>query len=58
MDTQKSKKNYVMEIINTEEVMDRLNMSQYRFRKIEKIGWWDSKNFSADAGTQLNSTDF
>ena len=30
-----------MEIITTEEVMDKLDMFQSRFGKIDKFGWWD-----------------
>ena len=31
---------YGMEIITTEELMDKLDMFQYRFGKIDKFGWW------------------
>ena len=44
--------------ITTEEVMDKLDMFQSRFRKIDKFGWWDLEMFSAEAGSQFNSTDF
>ena len=47
-----------MEIMNTEEVMDKLNMFQSRFVKIDKFGWWDLEEILADAGTQFTSTDF
>ena len=49
---------YGMDKITTEEVMDKLDMFQYRFRKIEKFGWWDLERISADAGTQFTSTEF
>ena len=47
-----------MERITKEEVMDKLNISQYIFRKIDEFGWWDLEIISADAGTQSTSTDF
>ena len=42
--------------ITTEEVMDKLDMFQSRFGKIDEFGWWDLEIFSADAGTQFTST--
>ena len=47
-----------MEKITTEEVMDKLDMFQSRFGKIDQFGWWDLERLSADAGTQLTSTEF
>ena len=44
--------------ITTEEVMDKLDMFQSRFRKIDQFGWWDLEIISADAGTQFTSTQF
>ena len=32
---------YVMEKITTEEVMDKLDMLQSIFGKIDQFGWWD-----------------
>ena len=32
---------YGMEKITTEEVMDKLDMFQSRFGKIDQFGWWD-----------------
>ena len=32
---------YGMEKIPTEEVMDRLDMFQSRFGKMDQFGWWD-----------------
>ena len=49
---------YGMEKITTEEVMDKLNMFQYRFGKIDEFGLWDLERISADAGTQFTSTEF
>ena len=49
---------YVIEIITTEEVMDKLDMFQDRFGKIYKFGWWDLERISAYAGTQFTSTEF
>ena len=44
---------YGMEIITTEEVMDKLHMFQSRFVKIDEFGWWYLEIISADAGTQI-----
>ena len=49
---------YGMEKISTEQVMDKLDMFQYRFGKIDEFGWWDFKIISADAGSQFTSTEF
>ena len=38
--------------------MDKLDIFQYRFGKIEKIGWWYLERISVDAGTQFTSTEF
>ena len=40
-----------MERVTTEEVMDKLDMFQSIFGKINEYGWWDLKGISADAGT-------
>ena len=42
---------YGMEKITTEEVMDKLDMFQSRFKKIDQFGWWDLERISSDAGT-------
>ena len=47
-----------MEKIITEEVMDKLDLFQSRFGKIDQFGWWDLERISADAGTQFTSTEF
>ena len=47
-----------MERITTEKVMDKLDIFQSRFEKIDKLGRWDLETILADAGTQFTSTDF
>ena len=49
---------YGMENITIAEVMDKLDMFQSRFGKIDEFGWWDLEIFSADAGTQFTLTKF
>ena len=49
---------YGMDNITTEEVMDKLDIFQSRFGKIDQFGWWDLEIISADAGTQFTSTEF
>ena len=44
---------YSMEKITTEEVMDKQDMFQSIFGKIDKFGWWYLERISADAGTQF-----
>ena len=44
--------------ITTAEVMDKLDMFQFRFGKIDQFGWWDLEIISADAGTQFTLTEF
>ena len=51
-------KHYGMEKITTEEVMDKSEMFQSRFRKIDQFGWWDLERISEDAGTQFTLTEF
>ena len=46
------------EKITTEEVMDKLDMFQSIFGKIDEFGWWDLERISADAGLQFTSADF
>ena len=38
--------------------MDKLDMFQSRFSKIDQFGWWDLEKNSEDAGTQFTSTEF
>ena len=47
-----------MENITTEEVLDKLDMFQSRFGKINQFGWWDLQRISTDAVTQFTSTKF
>ena len=49
---------YGMEKITTEEVMDKLDILQYRFGKIDEFVWWDLEIFSEDLGTHFTLTDF
>ena len=44
--------------ITTEEVMDRLDIFQSRFGKIDKCGWWDLERISVDEGTIFTSRYF
>ena len=45
-----------MEIVATKEVIDKLDMFQSRFGKIDKFGWWYLERISADAGMEFTST--
>ena len=54
----KFQKLYGMEKITTEEVMDKLDMFQSRFWKIDQFVWWDLEIISADGGTQFTSAEF
>ena len=38
--------------------MDKRDMLQSRFGKIDEFGWWDLEIISADAGTQFTLTEF
>ena len=38
--------------------MDKLDMFQSRFGKIDQFGWWYLERISADAGTQFTSMHF
>ena len=49
---------YYMVKITTEEVMDKLDMFQSRFGKIDEFGWEYLVIISADAGTPFTSTEF
>ena len=48
---------YVMENIITKEVMEKLDIFQSRFGKVDKCGWWDLKRIQTDAGTLFKSKD-
>ena len=47
-----------MEIISTEEMIDKLDMFQAIFLKIDRFGWWYWERNSADSGTQFSSMEF
>ena len=49
---------YGIEKTTTEEVMDKLDMLQSRFGKIDEFGLWDLERIQADAGTLFTSTEF
>ena len=49
----KTPKLFGMDKITTQEVMDKLDMFQSRFGKIDEFGWWDLDRISADSGTQF-----
>ena len=49
---------YGVENITTAEVMDKLDMFQSRFRKIDRFGCWYFERISPDVGTQFTSTEF
>ena len=49
---------YGMDNITTEEVMDKLDMFQSRFGKVDEFGWWYLERISSDAGTKFTSTEF
>ena len=58
MPTPKFQNFMVCKKITTEEVMEKLDMFQSRFGKIDQFGWWDLERFSVYAGTQFTSTEF
>ena len=47
-----------MEKTTTEEVMDKLDILQSIFGKIDQFGWWDLEIILADVGTQFTSMEF
>ena len=54
----KNPKLYGVAKITTEEVIDKLDMFQSRFGKIDGFGQWGLEGIAADAGTHFTSTDF
>ena len=38
--------------------MDKIDIFQDRFVKVDEFGWWDLEIISADTGTQFTSTYF
>ena len=49
---------YGMEKITTEEVMEKIDMFQSRFWKIDEFGWWYLEIISADEGMHFTLTKF
>ena len=49
---------YEMEKFSTEQVMDKLDIFQSIFGKINGFGWWDFEIISGDAGSQFISMNF
>ena len=49
---------YGMENITTEEVMDKIDMFQEIFEKLDRFGWWDMEIIKTDAVTQFTSKEF
>ena len=39
-----------MENITTEEVLDKLDMFQSRYRKVDEFGWWNLEIIQTDSG--------
>ena len=51
-------KHFGIEDITNEEVMEKIDMFQTRFRKIDGFGWWDMEIIKTDAGIHFTSKDF
>ena len=49
---------YVTENITTEEAMDKLDMFQAIFVKVDESSWWDMEISQTDSGTQFTSKEF
>ena len=49
---------YGMDRITTKKVIDRLDIFQCRFGKMDKFGWWYLEIIPADAGNQFSLTEF
>ena len=49
---------YRMENITNEEVMDKLDMFQEIFVKVDEFNWWDMEIIQTDTGTQFTSKEF
>ena len=47
-----------IENITTEEVMDKLDMFQEIFGKVDGFGWWDMNIVQNGSGTQFTSKNF
>ena len=49
----KTQKLYGIDNITTEEIMDKLDMFQAIFGKVDEFGWWDMDIIPTDASTHL-----
>ena len=49
---------YVMENVNTEEFMDKLDMSQTRFGKVDEFGFWYMEIIQTDYSIKFDSKEF
>ena len=49
---------YRMENITTEEVMDKIDMFQARFGKVDEFCWWDMEIIKTKSGMQFTSKEF
>ena len=49
---------YGIENITNEEVMDKLDIFQARYGKIDKFGWWDMDRIQTDTGKKFTSKEF
>ena len=47
-----------MENITAEEIMDKLDMFQARFGKVDEFSSWNMKRTQTDTGTQFNYKEF
>ena len=47
-----------MEKINIEEVMEKLDMFQSRFGRLEEFDWWNQERIQTDSGSHFTSKDF
>ena len=47
-----------MENITAEEIMDKLDMFQARFGKVDEFSSWDMDRIQTDTGTQFNYKEF
>ena len=44
-----------MENITTREVMDKLDLYQEIFGKVDEFGWWDMERIQTDSGMKFTS---
>ena len=51
----KTPKLYGMGNIKTEEVMEKLDIFQARFGKVDELGWWYMDIIQTDSGTKFTS---